>query len=355
MRIVQMLPTLSYGDAVGNECISIYKTLQSLGIATDIYAENIDRRYKTIAKSFTKYVDSKDNVILFHLSIGSKLSKMLSSFQARIIFRYHNVTPAHFFEGYDTKSKELCENGLEAVKSLSIIPDFCITDSKFNKKDLIELGYTCPIEVMPILIKFDDYEQQPNDKLVTSLKDDGKKNVFFVGRVVPNKKQEDIVKSFYYYHKYMNKDSHLYIVGSGEKTKYGRKLTKYIEELGLSDAVTITGHVPFADILAYYHGADLLVCMSEHEGFCVPLVEAMYFNVPIIAYDSSAIAETLGGSGLLLEDKNPKFVAEAINYVLTNDDYRNAMLEKEKERLKDFDNAVVTKRFLEILKQYNIL
>ena len=99
---------------------------------------------------------------------------------------------------------------------------------------------------------------------------------------------------------------------------YYEQLKRYVEALDLKD-VYFTGHIKFDEILAYYRTADVFVCMSEHEGFCVPLVEAMYFGVPIVAYDSSAIADTLGNGGILTEDKDPKLVAEIINRLVQDE------------------------------------
>ena len=132
---------------------------------------------------------------------------------------------------------------------------------------------------------------------------------------------------------------------------YKVQLDAYVKQLELED-VYFTGHVKFDEILAYYHIADVFVCLSEHEGFCVPLVEAMYFGVPIIAYDSTAIGDTLGGSGLLLQDKSPAVVGEAIHMVTESKALRNQLVKGEKERLKDFAHDKIKKDFLEIMKKF---
>ena len=123
----------------------------------------------------------------------------------------------------------------------------------------------------------------------------------------------------------------------------------YKDELGLEDVI-FTGHIPFDQILAIYKTASIFVCMSEHEGFCVPLVEAMYFGIPIIAFDSTAVGETLGGSGLLLKDKDPKAVAEAIDLIMTDDELRQKLIAGEKERLKYFDNDRIKAQLIDLLK-----
>ena len=117
--------------------------------------------------------------------------------------------------------------------------------------------------------------------------------------------------------------------------RYDESLKQYAKELGLDDII-FTGGVPFQEILAYYHLADAFLCMSEHEGFCVPLVEAMFFRVPIFAYDSTAIPSTLGGSGVLLEEKNPIFVAKVMQRVLEDERLKEQVVKGQQERLRDF-------------------
>ena len=351
MRIVQMLPTLAYGDAIGNNVIAINDALVSAGYDTEIYAEGIDKKIPAgTARNVSSYKDSDDTIILYHLSTGTELNEKIKKFKARVFIIYHNVTPPEFWHGYDYEHEKRCEAGVESVKSLAKTPEYCIADSAFNKSDLERLGYTCPVDVLPILIKFSDYEKKADQKTIERLSD-GVTNIVFTGRVAPNKKQQDLITSFYYYHKYVNAKSRLIIAGSFQKSDiYYRKLDAYAKALGLEEAVEFTGHIPFEEILAIYKTADVLLCLSEHEGFCVPLVEAMYFGIPIIAYDSTAIAETLGGSGLLLKDKDPKVVSEAINLVVTDGDLRAKMVEGEKERLKDFDNDAIKQRLIEMLK-----
>lgn len=352
MEIIQMLPTISYGDAVGNHVLALDDALKSAGYKTKIFAENIDRRLpRGTVRKFEEYKDKADNVIIFHLSIGSKMADSLLEYKARVVIVYHNVTPPEFFESYSYQTKQLCEDGLACVRRLAERPELCMADSQFNKEDLIRMGYKCPIEVLPILIAFDDYEKKPNQSIIEKYRDDGYVNILFTGRIAPNKKQEDLIASFYYYKNYINPKSRLFIVGSLSKgDAYSERLQKYVDELELNDVI-FTGHIPFDEILAYYHIADLFLCLSEHEGFCVPLVEAMYFGIPIIAYDSTAVGETLGGSGLLLREKDPRIVAEAINIVISNQDIKKKMLHNERKRLDDFDNERIRHKFMEIVSK----
>ena len=350
-----MLPTVTYGDAVGNDVIALDRVLKKAGYRTGIYAERIGQKIPAgLARSISKVPKLKDDdVIIYHFSTGTGLNFRLPEYNGRKILVYHNVTPSEYFSGYSVSAWNLCRYGIEGAEFLSDKVEYCLADSEFNKQNLRDLGYKCPVDVLPILIPFDDYRKAPNKRILERYSGDGYINLLFTGRIAPNKCQEDVIAAFYQYHKNYNERSRLFLVGnySGMEV-YHDELVRYAKELGIGDNVIFTGHIGFDEILAYYHNADLLLCMSEHEGFCVPLVEAMFFDIPIIAYDSSAIAGTLGGSGFLLKEKNPLETAGVMNYIMQNKDFSETMKKTQRERLKDFDHEVVEKQFLNYMDSF---
>ena len=214
------------------------------------------------------------------------------------------------------------------------------------------MGYTCPIDVCPILIPFADYEQAPDEAFLEKYRD-GKKNWLFVGRIVPNKKAEDVIRAFAVYHRDYEPESRLLLIGSTGNVKlYDQALENYIRALGLEDAVVMPGHVAFDEILAGYHAADVFVCMSEHEGFCVPVVEAMLFEKPILAYDAGAVGSTLGGGGILLKEKDALLAAGCIDRLATDDFLRESLLQGQKIQIEKFSYEKVKTQFLEYLEQF---
>lgn len=353
MKVYQLVPTLSYGDAVGNDTLALKDALIELGYKTEIYAEGIDAR---LPKGTAKYFNTmpkldKDDVVIYHLAIGTDLNRKFAELGCRKIVIYHNVTPPHFFEPYSRNSAKLCEEGLKGARELAGHVDYCLADSAFNKSDLINMGYKCPIDVLPILIPFDDYKKEPDQEVIKKYKD-GYTNILFTGRVAPNKKLEDVAKAFHFYKKYYNPKSRLIFVGSfDENDRYYQKLMSFIKSLGTEDII-FPGHIKFNAILAYYSVADVFLCQSEHEGFCVPLVEAMCFDVPIIAYDKAAIKWTLGGSGILLEKKDFVETAGVIDRLVRDEDLRKKVLETQHERLADFDHGVIKNQFAKYLKDF---
>ncbi|MCQ2467308.1 MAG: glycosyltransferase family 4 protein [Clostridia bacterium] len=356
MRIIQVLTTLSFGDAVGNDTLAIMGLLRKNGYAdTGIYAENLDPRMATIEG--VHKVDelpqlAPDDVMIYHLSTGSNLNRKIKDFNCRKLVRYHNVTPANFFEKYSEVTARLCSKGRSEVKSLNQTFDAGICVSDYNRQELIEMGYTCDMSVCPILIPFDDYKKTPDSEVISKYSD-GVKNIVFVGRIAPNKKQEDLIALTATYKKlYPDEKIRLILVGSARGTEnYDKRLKDYVELLGL-DNVVFSGQVSFASILAFYKVADVFVCMSEHEGFCVPLIEAMCFEKPIVAADYAAIAGTLGGSGILLEKKDMVKAAFYVHEILNDKELANSVVEGQNNRLKDFSYEAVSTLLMEQINRF---
>ena len=230
--------------------------------------------------------------------------------------------------------------------------DYCLAVSEFNKQNLIDMGYKCDIDVLPIIIPMSDYDKKP-DKDVIKEYSDGYTNILFTGRVAPNKKHENLIAAFYYYNRLYNNKSRLILAGSyKENDPYYIRLTEYTKKLGLGEAIVFTGHIKFNQILAYYKTADVFLCMSEHEGFCVPLVEAMKFKVPIIAYDKTAIADTMGYKGMIIDDNNPVYVAGCIDRVVRDKELRQQLVNWQNERLQSFEYNNIAEMFKKYLRDF---
>ena len=353
MKVIQLLPTLAFGDAVGNDTLALMQVIEEMGYETGIYAETIDERIKNknVKLAYKVPYMAPEDILIYHMSIGSQLTYEIENFNCRKIMIYHNVTPPEFLAPYNPFTAGACEEGLKQVKYLSDKFDYCLADSEFNRQDLIRMGYTCPIDVLPILIPFDDYKKMPSKRMLRRFDDDFV-NILFTGRIAPNKKQEDVIKCFYYYKKYFNPKSRLILAGSyyGMENYY-HSLKAFIERLGAED-VYFTGQIKFNEILACYTAADVFLCMSEHEGFCVPLAEAMAFQIPIVAYDSSAIGWTLGGSGILLKDKNLLEAAGMIHQVMTRPGLKEDIVANENIRLGDFSHDVIRDQFIQYLNRF---
>jgi glycosyltransferase involved in cell wall biosynthesis len=353
-KIIQIVPTLGYGDAIANDVLAIKHILESMGHETAVYSTYINERQTEpnlfVCENLPVFDD--DTIIILHISIESIFNSQILETTYKTIGIYHNITPPEFFEIYAFHLKEKCGNGLNQVMKLKDRFDLVLADSEFNKQDLIAMGYDeGRIKVLPIVIPYEDYRKPYNPEMYNRLKSGGVTNILFVGRVAPNKKQEDIIRIFSYYKKNINPNSRLCLVGNQGLEDYFGDLSAYAEVLEIGDTPFL-GHISFREILACYAAADIFLCASEHEGFCVPLVEAMLFDLPIIAYESTAVPETLGGGGIIIDDKSPEFAANVMDRLLKDGGMLEELRKGREERLEFFSFEKIKEKFISLINNF---
>ncbi len=349
----QMLPDFSYGDAIGNDVLAIRQTLRDWGFASEIYAQHVHPRLTNQSRPFQDYlkVSRPENVLIFHFSIGSELSEFVKRLPDRKILVYHNITPPHFFRGINPEVERRCAWGLEELKRLAPSFELGLGVSDFNRIDLERAGFR-KTGVLPIFLDFKRYRVQSEAQLERRLTD-GRWNILHVGRLVPQKKIEDLVRVFYLFQKRLYPESRLLLVGSESGVRnYTRAIRQLIADLGLTDKVWLPGFTSFRELVTYYRASHLYLCLSEHEGFCVPLVESMFFGLPIIAYLAGGIPETLGGSGLGLQQKDFEAIAELMGLVLEDPALRAQVIAGQRERLQAFSLEKTRARFREHLAPF---
>jgi glycosyltransferase involved in cell wall biosynthesis len=212
-----------------------------------------------------------------------------------------------------------------------------------------------PTGVLPLLLDRDQLALPPSPT-VLEMFDDDKTNFLFVGRIIPNKRFEDLIKVFYIYQKYIEPNCRLILVGESKGfERYFDALVRYIDELELKDVV-LTGHVDTDDLVAYYQVADLFLCLSEHEGFCVPLIEAFRFGVPVMAFEAGAVPETLGGAGILVREKRFDEIAEMAHLLVHDEDFRQKVIAGQYgvlEKMDQRDDASLLMGFIEQFIEMN--
>jgi glycosyltransferase involved in cell wall biosynthesis len=332
-QVHQLLATLSHGDAIGNEALAIQKCLRSAGYESDIFAEGVHPRVARLARPLWDYysVSSPETVCIFHFSIGSAASPLIFHAPDRLVLIYHNITPPEWFVGYHRLLTQLCYRGRRELAAFAARTDLALGDSEFNRRELEQAGFRTTA-VLPIVLDFTTYDA-PRSPVVERLYADGRTNVLFVGRVITNKKIDDLIRAFACYQRLFNPHSRLLVVGDYRgQERYLRVLLALVRRLGVEEVV-FTGHVEHDELLAYYGLAEVFLCLSEHEGFCVPLVEAMRFGVPVLAYDAGAVRDTLASGGLLLKDKQPQEVAGLIDALARDAALRQAVLATQTQAL----------------------
>ena len=329
IQIHQVLATLGYGDAIGHEVLGIQRVLRAQGYESEIFVETADYRLERLTRDYRELVDFShpDNLVLHHFSLGSKASRTAFALPDRMALIYHNITPPEYFIGVHRMLARQCFRGRRELRAYAGRCDLALGDSEFNRQDLENLGFV-RTAVLPVVPDFSNLDRRPNRVMAVQFDDDWT-NVVFVGRVIANKKIEDLVRFFHVYHTMFNPRSRLLIVGaySGYE-RYLASLHQLVATLGARH-VHFLGHVSDEELVAYYDVADLFLCASEHEGFCVPLVEAFYKQIPVLAYAATAVPDTMDGAGVLYVDKDPTAVASLMDAIVSNDALQDAIVREQ--------------------------
>lgn len=349
MRIIQVLDYYASGNAVANCAVTYHRFSEKLGIESKIVARLIDKKEHFVTD--LAYLDDldKDDVIMYHLCIGTPLNIDICDYECNKVLVYHNITPPALIEKYNKGLAAACAEGLEQLVMMRPYFHLCLADSEFNKQDLIKAGYEeNNIVVIPPFVSKDDFSNTPDATTVKKY-DDGWTNILFVGRVSPNKKHEDLIRIFDYYKKNINSKSRLIMAG-GIMEDYYNCLSEYVEELGTKDVI-FTKQISFAQLLAFYKTARVFLCTSEHEGYCIPLIEAMIFGIPVIGYDAGAVGDTMGGSGVLLDNKSPVLVSKIIHELENDIDLRNRIIDRQNAYLQTLTEEELFKRYEEWIHQ----
>jgi glycosyltransferase involved in cell wall biosynthesis len=322
----QVLATLGYGDAIGNEVLGIQLALRAAGYQSDIFVETADPRLESFTRDFRELADEShpDNVLIHHFSIGSRASRLAYALPDRMMLVYHNITPPRYFVGIHTLLVRFCYHGRRELGAYADRCDLALGDSEFNRSELEDLGFP-RTGVLPPVADFSHLDVTPNDIVARGFDDDWT-NVLFVGRVIPNKRIEYLIRFFGFYKARYNQRSRLLIVGSSQQfERYQMLLDGLVARLGISD-VHFAGHVSNEELAAYYDVADVFLCASEHEGFCVPLVEAFYKRIPVVAWAKAAVPATMDGAGVLYEHAEPGEVAALVDVVVNDAGLREHIL-----------------------------
>lgn len=315
--IHQVLPNFTYGDGISNFVRRVRKQLQQAGVSSEIFVLHIDPRVANECHLFRPGCIASQDAIIYHHSIGSELTPHVVAHEGPKCLLYHNITPAEFFEPFHPKVTALLRQGREELKLLSRSFPYAIGQSAYNAQELREAGFVNP-SVCPACVDPARWSEAPDSGLMARLQQ-GHTNVLFVGRISPQKKQEDLLRAFQAYLQF-DPTAVLHLVGMiPEGDPYAAYVRRAAELFELGEHVQFAGAVDENQLAAYYRTANLFWSMSEHEGFCVPLVEAMWHDVPVLAYNSTAVGETLGAGGVLFNRKDRLKELAALAWLLVSD------------------------------------
>lgn len=338
----QFVPSLAPRDAIGHHVLEVRRVLREMGIDSEIYVGDDHMGTQARArpyKSFGARSELADTWLLYHASTGSPIAEFLAERPEPLIIDYHNITPPHFFESWEPVATAHLKEGRRQLGFLAQRTSAALADSAYNRDELVGLGYRNTY-VAPILLDLEALSTAVPDvdlmKRLATAKSGGGIDLVFVGRISPNKAQEDLMKMLAAYRRLYDPKARLHLIGGLSSHSYQEALQGFADALDLGDGINLAGSVTPGELAAYYRCADIFVTASEHEGFCVPLLEAMVYEVPIIAFAAGAVAETLGDCGLLLDKKDAVTFATAVAHVASDKALRSAMVARGLERLANF-------------------
>lgn len=346
--IHQFLPTLNPGDAIGNVTRAMRDAIRAMGHPSEIFAENVDPSLAGEAHRYSEYPHFEDprNVLLYHYSVASPLSEFLRLTWERKVLIYHNVTPPAFYDDLEPHIRHVLARSEDELRALAPVIDVAVGDSGFNCSELERFGYRDP-QVLPILLDLHKLERELDaDTLVDE--SGAEHRILFVGKLGPNKRFEDLMVCFEHYRRTRDPKAKLVLIGGSFSPMYEQRVRALQQHLG-PESIVLKGAVSQGVLNAYYRKAALFLCLSDHEGYCVPLVECMYLGLPVVAYRHPGVEWTLGGSGLLLDRKDPETVAAAMERVLTDPMLRKTVVDSQKRRLEELSPTRVKQRLAEIL------
>lgn len=341
MVVNQWVPAAHQGDAIGDSARRVRGLLRQMGHESELYAMAIDDDLRGDVIPWTDAAATRGDLTIFHFALVSPMTSAFAKLGSGRVLQYHNVTPAHFFAGYDAGIYRLAMLGREDLRTLVGHTDVALGDSEYNRQELEDLGFT-NTGVFPIAVDTDRITKAPRrPALEQVLGEEGWLNFLFVGRIVPNKKIEDHIKLAEHYKRYVDEQYRFVFVGKTDATpKYYAAIQAMLERYRMPKGRFIfTGPVPDVDLAAYYRTASVYISLSEHEGFCVPLLEAMAAEVPIMAYSSTAVTDTLGGAGVQFAPKDLEYAAELLGELAYNDRLRRQVIAGQRARLADFGDG----------------
>ena len=349
MIVNQWVPAAHRGDAIGDSARRVRDLLRGMGHVSEIYALTIDEDMEDEVHPFGDPSARGGDITIFHYALPSPMTAAFRELPRGRVLQYHNITPARFFASYHPEVFRIASLGRQDLATLADRTDLALGDSDYNRQELESLGFQ-RTGVLPIALDLWRITDAPPHPVIERLFGDGLTNFLFVGRIVPNKRIEDIVRLAEVYKRYIDANYRFVFVGRTDgMPRYYATVRALIAEFDmLPERFVFTGPVPDWELAAYYRTASVYLSLSEHEGFCVPLLEAMAADVPVFAYDSTAVAETLGGAGVCWSPKDLEYAAELLGQLAFDSDMRARVIRRQRARLDDFSDERIAGRLRDI-------
>lgn len=351
-HVHQVLPSLHVADASGAHTLRARDALRHAGFVSDIFVDQVDPPLRHQVRMFDEldeFVVAGSTALLYQLAVGSVLVDSLLTREEPLLVNYHNLTPASFFAKWAPDWLDAVALGRSQLHRLAKRTSHAIAVSKFNERDLRTAGFVSTSVVPPFVdVTALGVSGAHAASRAAGHPDSGGPagaTWLFVGKLLPHKAAHDLVRALAAYRHAYDPSARLVLVGGHPIASYANAVRDYANSLGLEEAVEMTGTTSTEALSAEYAAADVFVCLSDHEGFCFPLLEAMNNGLPVVAFAAGAVPDTLGASGVLLHDKSGPMVASAVHRVLTDAGLRDRIMRAGRLRLHEFDVARTEERF----------
>ncbi len=349
MIIEQFLPAFHYGDATSNSALAFHNYLKVKGVESRLISLTSDKSVREKVILFKDYKLNKESVKILHFAIPSLLTDFFRKTGGKKVIIYHNITPSLFFTDYSEFLTKFTNDGRSHLAVLKDSFDLSIGVSEFNASDLRELKFK-NVNVFPLIVDMNDYDKAYSRGYYDLINDD-RKNILCVGRIAPNKKIEDAVKMLFFYKKYLSPSIRLIVAGNiNSVPKYFSAVRDLASRFYLTaEDILFTGHIKFDEFLAVYKISDVYLSMSEHEGFCLPVMESFKMELPVAAYDAGAIKETVGNGGVIFDTKDPEKVAGTLEFLINNETLRKKVVDNGKKRLDKYTEDSDPAKLLDLI------
>jgi glycosyltransferase involved in cell wall biosynthesis len=351
MLVNQWVPAAHAGDAIGDSARRVRDLLRAMGHQSELYALTIDDDLRHDVRRYEDPAASRGDLTILHYALPSPMTGAFASLGSGRVLQYHNVTPAAYFAPYDPSLFRLAALARQDLATLVGRVDVALGDSDYNRQELESLGFA-PTGVFPIAVDTRRITEPARRPALEQILDDGLVNFLFVGRIAPNKKIEDHIRLAEVYKRYIDAYYRFIFVGRFDVVpRYYSMIRALMAEYRFrNDRFVFTGPIPDQELAVYYRHAAVYISLSEHEGFCVPLVEAMAADVPVLAYAAAAVPDTLGGAGVQFAPKDLEFAAELLGTLAFDDEVRARVIAGQRRRLADFGDARITGELTALLQ-----
>jgi glycosyltransferase involved in cell wall biosynthesis len=341
---------LHRGDAVGRHTLCLRDAIVARGMESRIYVDTVEAETQEQTTPVVEYPAQADpaDTLLYQFATASPMASWLAARRETLVVNYHNITPPELLAPWDN---HIALGQLRAQSELRLLVDraaLVVADSQYNREQLVAAGFGETAVIPPsaalgpeIIASGGRREDRPAGR--------GGARWLCVGRIAPNKAIEDIVAALLVTRRHGDPEATLLVIGKAATTSYVEALHRYVASLGLSDAVTFGGHASDETVAGAYARSDVLVVTSEHEGYCVPVVEAMTVGLPVVAFRQGALPEVLGSGGVLVDAKDPYTLSSTIGAVVADASLRERLAVQARQRLAELDLDTAADRFVSLV------